>query len=145
MLYFLDLLPLIDPGQLLFGIILILFGSAIALAFLLPTTSKVYKPLLIILSVIEVLFVGIIFIDLAGVQGTFYLQGVVAELSASLATHRFLIVQAPFFLLLTSILILLAYKERIQEKHAKNYRAILIVSIVVSFLSTLSIACESLI
>ncbi|HBK34500.1 MAG: hypothetical protein UU08_C0008G0033 [Candidatus Uhrbacteria bacterium GW2011_GWE2_40_58] len=145
MFSFLDLLSLIDPGLILFGLVMILFGAVLPLVFLLKICPKIYRILLILLCLIEFLFIGILWIDLAGVQGTFYLQGAVAELSASLSTHRFLIVQAPLFLLPSSILILLAYKDRIQENHAKWYRVTLIAMILVSFVSTLSIACESLI
>ena len=138
-------LALSNSGLILFGALLILFGIAIGLMFIIRSDSRFYKVLTLNYFVILFLFIGIIVLDLAGASGSFYTFSETRELSEILSTHRWLMIQLPVVLTFVSIVILLTYRDRISDSHARQYRQVVQVSTCVSFLSVLLIALESMI
>jgi len=66
-----------------------------------------------------------------------------ATLASLFIDHRALILVAPPFFLLIAIIILVVYKENIKDRHAKEYRKIIIFSIAVSFFLFLVSMIES--
>lgn len=133
-----------QPGMLLFGLILILFGSAITQVFLLKNHSHISSPLIVVLSIILVAILGILVFDLSGTGGRLYTLGSISEISELMSTHRWLLIQVPLLLLPVSIINLLVYKEKISDKHANEYRNAVIVSVLVSFLTLVIIGLESM-
>lgn len=132
-----------DSGLVLFGLLLSCFGAIVALCVLLrsnPALSWILRSLLIIALL---LFLGIISIDLF-IARPFFAMGEYADLSSMFASHRVLIIQLPIVLLLSAIVSLFVYGEKISEKHACVYRQTLFVSIGASLLSVLLLAIESL-
>ena len=124
-----------QPGMLLFGLVLILFGAAIAQVFLLKNHSHISTPLVVVLSIIFVALLGILIFDLSGTGGRLYTLESISELSELMSTHRWLLIQVPLILLPVSIINLLVYKEKINDKHANEYRNAVMVSVIVSFLT----------
>ena len=137
------MLQTLQSAQLLFGMILILFGSGLTLSLLLKIRPNLFHALLAVLAIIELLFAGLITLDFAGVGGDYYVLGSLAELSETLSTHRWLLIQLPIVLIMTALLVLSAYKDRIAEAHAKHYRWLVITCVFVSFLATAIMALES--
>ncbi len=133
-----------QPGLLLFGLVLILFGAAITQVFLLKNNPKVSTPLVYILLIIFVALLGILAFDLTGTAGRLYTFESISSLSELMSTHRWLLIQVPLILLPTSIITLLVYKERINDSHAVEYRATVIISVLVSFLTMVLIGAESM-
>ncbi len=137
-------IALLDGGVILFGALLVLFGSAIPLSFLLKEKQNVAAPLIGILSIILALLIGIIAYDFAG-AGTVYTVEEIAKLSELLSTHRWILFQLPFFLVLTSLIVLLIYREKIREAHAKYYRSAIVFSVCAAFGAIIMIGFESLV
>src|SRR3989338_3251690 len=137
-------LEVIHPGQLLFALVVLLFGSAFTLSFLIGSKIEIVKPLIGVLFVILFLLLGTVAIEFSAAQTPSYTYGVFASLSEALSTHRWLLFQLPFVLTVVSLLILMVYHEKIKEKHAIMYRGSVILSIAVSFASVLVIFFESL-
>ena len=138
------LLQIIHPGQILFGLSVLLFGSAFTLSFLIGSKAHVAKALIGVLSTILFLLLGTVAIEFSNASTPSYTYGTFASLSEALSTHRWLLFQFPIILTITNIFILLVYGERIQEDHARLYRTVVMISIGVSFASLLSLIFESL-
>jgi len=136
---------ILDPGVILFVSLFVLFGAAITLVFLLKERPALSWPLMALLYIIEFALIGILALEFGGASSGFYTIGSLEILSDLFATHRWLIFQLPILLLASSIIILSVYREQLGEKHAKDYRLFVIVSVVVSFLSILVIGLESFI
>lgn len=137
-------LALSDSGLILFGALLVLFGLALGLTFVLQTSKHAHAALTATLAVIFLLLVGIITLDLYGTANSFYTFSTTRTLSDALSTHRWLLIQLPVLLTLSSVIILATYHNRIADAHAKDYRRIVQLSTVVSFVSVLLIALESM-
>ena len=137
-------LALLDGGVILFGALLVLFGSAIPLSFLLKDKPRLSGVLVGHLSIILALLIGIIGYDFIG-AGSVYTVAEIAQLSELLSTHRWILLQLPFLLVFTSLIMLLVYREKIGESHARFYRSGVIFSVVVSFATILLIGFESLV
>jgi uncharacterized membrane protein YidH (DUF202 family) len=133
-----------QPGLLLFGLVLVLFGAAVAQVFLLKNHSHISTSLVAILLVIFISLLGILTFDLAGTGGSLYTLESISSLSELMSTHRWLLIQVPLILVPTAIVCLLVYKERLGDSHAKEYRWAIIISILVSFASLLIIGFESM-
>jgi hypothetical protein len=134
-----------DSGLILFGALLVLFGLTLGLIFVLRSSKYAYEALLVDLVLIVLLLIGILALDLSGATGARYTFGTFSNLSEMLSTHRWLLIQLPILLSLSSVMVLLTYRERIKDTHASAYRQMVQFSGVVSFLSILLIAIESLV
>jgi hypothetical protein len=137
-------LDLIHPGQVLFSLAMLLFGSALTLGLLLGSRSHVAKPLIGVLFVILFLLLATVAIEFSAAATPSYTFGDFASLSEALSTHRWLLFQLPLVLTTTALFVLLVYQERICERHARMYRAVVLLSIAVSFASLLAIIFESM-
>ena len=134
----------IHPGQVLFGLVVLLFGSAFTLSFLIGSKTEVVKPLTGVLFVILFLLLGTVALEFSAAQTPSYTYGTFASVSEALSTHRWLLFELPLILTMTALLILTVYQEKIREKHAFMYRRAVSLSIGVSFVSVLVIIVESM-
>jgi hypothetical protein len=142
----LDLLLLqIQPGQILFGLALIFFGSAFTLSFFIDSKTHVVHALTGVLFLILFLLLGVVAIEFSSAATPSYTYGSFSSLSEALSTHRWLLFQLPIILTVTSLIILSVYKDAIAKPHARMYKATVMISIAVSFASLLLIGFESLI
>ncbi|NQV90703.1 hypothetical protein HQ487_04865 [Candidatus Uhrbacteria bacterium] len=138
-------LELIHPGQVLFALTILLFGSAFTLSFLIGSKAQVVRPLIGVLCIILFLLLGTVAIEFSAAATPSYTYGAFASLSAALSTHRWLLYQLPIILTLVSVLVLSVYQEKITDSHARQYRTIVMISIAISFASMLGITFESII
>ena len=96
-----DLLSVIHPGQILFGLTIVLFGSAFTLSFLMRSKAEVVRPLTGVLFVILFLLIGTVAIEFSAAATPSYTFGEFASLSEALSTHRWLLFQLPILLTVT--------------------------------------------
>ncbi len=132
-----------DAGMLLFGLMLLLFGAVLVLTLLLKHKPELVHALVCLLCIEVLVLLGIVGMDLSGVK-TLNVLGPFAELSELLSTHRWLIVQLPFILLVSSIITLLTYGKTIVDRHARTYYLAVMISIWLSFGSMILIGFESM-
>ncbi len=132
-----------DAGLVLFGTMLVLFGATLMVSVLLKKRSSLFRVLTILISVLLCLWIGMISLDFSGVTANAAF-GQFADFSAMLSTHRFLLVPIPFFLLLSSLVSLIVYGEKIADRHADVYRHAVIASVWISFTVILFIGFESM-
>lgn len=140
-----SLLEAISPGMILFTATLVLFASAITLCFLIGSKPSVVKPLTGVLMIILFLLLGTVAIEFSAAATPSYTFGEFASLSEALSTHRWLLFQLPILLVITSLMILNVYGEKIADRHATPYRVAVVLSIAVSFAALIAIAFESMI
>lgn len=133
-----------DLSVVLFGATMLIFGTALTLSLLLRQNPKLYDKLAAALVIIFILLLGMITLDLFGAREVFTFESY-KDFSASLATHRLLIIQLPFVLLASSIITLYVYGEKIVDNHAREYRYAAMASIWISFLIFILIGFESLV
>lgn len=139
-----QLLTIIHPGQVLFGLAVLFYGSAFTLAFVLPRNRSVVKPLTGILFLVLFFLLGTVAIEFSSAATPSYTHGTFASLSEALSTHRWLLFQLPILLTITSLFVLLTYGETLINKHARVYRTAFLVCVSVSFASLLMILFESM-
>ncbi|MBI4256621.1 hypothetical protein HY626_01025 [Candidatus Uhrbacteria bacterium] len=139
------LLDLIHPGQMLFGLTVLLFGSAFTLSLLVGSKTHVVQPLIGVLFVILFLLLGTVAIEFSAAATPSYTFGDFASLSEALSTHRWLLFQLPLVLTTTALLILFVYREKIASPHARMYRTVVLLSIAISFAGLMAILIESMI
>lgn len=137
-------LELIHPGQILFGLTVLLFGSAFTLSLLIGSRTQVVRPLIGVLFTIFFLLLGTVAIEFSAAATPSYTFGDFASLSEALSTHRWLLFELPIVLTMTSLLILFVYREKIADRHALLYRSVVMLSIAMSFASLLVIIFESM-
>ncbi|MCR4314395.1 MAG: hypothetical protein NUV84_04070 [Candidatus Uhrbacteria bacterium] len=137
-------LELIHPGQILFGLTVLLFGSAFTLSLLIGSRAQVVRPLIGVLFTILFLLLGTVAIEFSAAATPSYTFGDFASLSEALSTHRWLLFELPIILTMTSLLVLFVYQEKIAQRHARLYRSVVMLSIAVSFASLIAIIFESL-
>lgn len=137
-------LELVHPGQVLFGLTVLLFGSAFTLSLLIGSKARVVQPLMGVLFVILFLLLGTVAIEFSAASTPSYTFGEFASLSEALSTHRWLLFELPIVLTMTSLLILMVYREKIADAHARLYRAVVMLCIAVSFASLVAIIFESM-
>lgn len=140
-----NVLQLVSPGIVLFVATLVVFGSVFTLSFLIGSKPSVVKPLTGGLLILLFLMLGMVAIEFSAAATPSYTFGEFASLSEALSTHRWLLFQLPILLVITSLMILNVYGEKIADRHATPYRVAVILSIAVSFASLLAIAFESMI
>ena len=133
-----------DAGIILLGILLFLFGVILVLSLLLNSHPQLYRALTG--GIIGLIFVllCIVAIDLSGVRTLFVLDEF-AKLSELLSSHRYLLIQLPFILLTTAVILLLVYGEKLADKHAVIYKQSVAFSLWFSFASIILIALESMV
>ncbi|MBI5370187.1 hypothetical protein HZA85_03305 [Candidatus Uhrbacteria bacterium] len=132
-----------DAGLVLFGVLLFLYGAVMTTTIQLKSKPTLFRPLVVLLSIQFMLLLGIVAIDLSGIE-TLRVLGPFAQLSELLSTHRWLIIQLPFILIAVSIISLMTYGERLVEKHAQTYFISTMVSIWLSFAVIVLIGFESM-
>ncbi|MBI4591831.1 hypothetical protein HY733_00040 [Candidatus Uhrbacteria bacterium] len=137
-------LGLIHPGQMLFGLTVLLFGSAFTLSLLIGSKAQVVPPLIGVLTVIVFLLLGTVAIEFSRAATPSYTFGLFASLAEALSTHRWLLFQLPLVLTITSLFILFVYGEAIAERHARLYRSVVMLCLAISFASLVAIIFESL-
>lgn len=134
---------LIHPGQILFALTVLLFGSAFTLSFLIGSRAQVVRPLIGVLFTILFLLLGTVAIEFSAAATPSYTFGNFASLSEALSTHRWLLFELPIVLTMTNLLVLFVYREKIADRHARVYRSVVMLSIAISFASLLAIIFES--
>lgn len=97
-----------------------------------------------VLFVILFLLLGTVAIEFSDAATPSYTFGEFASLSEALSTHRWLLFQLPIILTTTTLLILFVYHEKIVDRHARAYRAFVMLSMAVSFSSLIAIIFESM-
>lgn len=137
-------LEFIHPGQILFGLTVLLFGSAFTLSLLIGSRAHVVRPLIGVLFAILFLLLGTVAIEFSAAATPSYTFGDFASLSEALSTHRWLLFQLPLVLTMTSLLVLFIYREKIADAHARLYRSVVMLSIAVGFASLVAIIFESM-
>lgn len=137
-------LELLHPGQVLFGLTVLLFGSVFTLSFLIGSKVRVVPALTLVLFVILFLLLGTVAIEFSAASTPSYTFGEFASLSEALSTHRWLLFELPIVLTMTSLLILMVYREKIADAHARLYRAVVMFSTTASFASLVAIMFESM-
>lgn len=133
-----------DAGMILFGLLLFLYGAVFVLTILLKKNPDLYRALIGLLSVLLFLLLGIVSLDLSGVT-TSATTGSFASWSSQLSSHRWLIIQLPFLLIVSAITSLLVYGQKIIDRHARTYYLLTFCSILISLLVILLIGFESMI
>ncbi len=142
--YFL-LLNLLDPGALLFGLLLVLFGAALTLACLLRRAPDAAMFLFAVLVVMELLFLGMFAMDLVAADEAPASFSAITSFQELFAAHRWVLFQLPVLLVGISAVILAVYRERIVERHASDAFSVVLVSVWASFAAILAILFEGLI
>src|SRR3989339_394576 len=135
-------MALSNSGLILFGALLIVYGLVLGLVFVLHSNHHIYRTVVGGFAVILLLLLGILALDFSGASGSYFTFDETRELSELLSTHRWLIIQLPILLTISSIGILLTYRERISDAHAKEYRFIVQYSTCISLFTILLIALE---
>ncbi len=138
-------LNLFDPSVILFGGLFVLFGAAMTLIFLLKERPALSWPLISLLAIIESSLIGILALEFSSASDAFYTIGAIEQISEMFQTHRWLLFQLPLLLVFASIIVLAVYRENIGGRYAREYRAFIISSVIISFFSILIIGLESLI
>ncbi|MDG1949241.1 MAG: hypothetical protein P8J32_00250 [bacterium] len=140
-----SLLTVISPGEVLFGLLVLLYGSAFTLSFLMGSKQEVIRPLSGVLLVILFLLLGVVAIEFSAAATPSYTYGSFASLSEALSTHRWLLFQLPIILTISGLIVMGVYHERLVDVHARMYRSFVQICIAVSFASLLVISFESMI
>lgn len=135
---------LLDPGIILFGFMILLFGAAFVCVFLLKQVPALIEVLTGLLILIELALIGNLSLNLF-LPGRHVITENMTELSEIFLTHRWLLYQLPVLLILLSIILLLVYHKQILARHAKSYFWTLHFSITLSFFTILTAAFESII
>lgn len=138
-------MALLNSGMILFGALLILYGLVLGLVFVLHSNHHLYRTVIGGYAIILLLLVGILALDFAGAAGSYYTFDETRVLSELFSTHRWLLIQLPILLCVSSLSILFSYKERLSDSHAKEYRRMVQISTCVSLGAILIIALESLV
>ncbi len=133
---------LLDPGMILFGVMLLFFGAAILCVFLLKSVPDIAYPLAAILIVILLALAGHVVLNLFLPTQHFAPESLSAALLLFLA-HRWMMLALAKLLLFTSVVILLVYGPRIAQPHARTYYGVVMFSVLLSFIVLLISAFES--
>lgn len=135
------LAALYDPGMMLLGVLLVLYGAALTLAFLLKKIPELAHALTATLVLLLTTLDGHIILNLL-LPST---QAISRPSSFSFLflEHRWFLVALAGFLLLTSAIILFVYGTRLMHGHARHYYRLVQCSIVGSFLALLASVFES--
>lgn len=135
---------MVDPGIFLFGVLLVLFGMVLPMVVLLEKEPFLTRPVAGLLLIIECVLLGIFALELTGATGAHYTTDTFKRAATSLQTHRWMLFQIPLLLTALAAGLLLLYREAIVEKHARDYRMVVVISVFTGFASVLAIAFESL-
>jgi len=136
---------MVEPGVLLFGALLVLFGASAVFAIQLKSDARGAHTLFVLQFLSFLCLLGIAFIDLSGLGAPLRALGTTGDLSETLATHRALLVQVPLMLTFTNLLVLLVFHGHMHEPFSHAYRRFARAGVFISFACLLLIAFESLI
>lgn len=112
------------PG-LLFNISLFLSVSLVTLAYLLPTVPAVLKRFLPVLVLFLLSFTAVLVCDITGDIQIRYILQMFPTFALDTITHSTLLAPFPFFAGITTLIVLLVYRDRLEEKHALPYLRII--------------------
>lgn len=118
-------------------------AAAATLALLLRRRPVLSTALFAALGIAFVALSGTVVFDVAGPDRLTVVTESMRALSLLAATHRRLLVLLPLVLTGTSLIVLCVYHERVAEKHARDYRNVLILSAGVSLIASILVAVES--
>lgn len=133
---------LLDPGMILFGVLLVFFGAAILCIFLLKSIPDIAYPLAAIIAVLLVALVGHTILNLFLPTVHAAPESLTAAMMLFLA-HRWMMLALAKILLALSLVLLLVYGPRIAQPHARTYYGIVIFSVILSFIALLVSVFES--
>ena len=136
---------LLEPGAILFGVLLMLMTASVTLVFIVKKQPSLIYILLGFLFLIFLSLIGILTFDLVGTVDHVYVTEATASLSEAFSTHRWLLIQVPVLLTFVAIVLGWTCRNDLAEKHAKEYVMAMQVCVCVSFLAVLLIGVESLI
>src|SRR3989338_4585700 len=136
------LFNLLDPGAVIFGLLLMLLSAAVPLLILFARVPQLTKPLFWILLVIELILVAVVVVDFS-ILPTISSNATSRDLSILFANHRWLLFEAPLLLVALACVILGIYRERLFEAHARPYRQAVVLSVIVSFICVLIVTAEA--
>lgn len=139
-----SLLNVMSPGSVLLTAILVFYGSAFTLSFLIGCKPSVVKPLISVLWIILFLMAGMVSIEFSSAASTVYTSEEFLSLSEALSTHRWLVLILPIVLTVTNLFVLHVFQNCIAEKHASIYRTSILVCVAVGFASLVLFAFEKL-
>lgn len=133
---------ILDPGMVLFGVLILLYGAALTVVFLLRKVPELARLLGALTLVLLVTLDGHVLLNLLlpSVRGA---TPSATRLTFLLLEHRWFLLELAGVLLLTSAIVLFVYGSRLVQSHARHYHRIVIFSILVSFVSILTSALES--
>lgn len=134
-----------EPGILLFGVLMVLFGITLTLLFVIRKNVEFLQWFSVSLILLFFVLLVIVSLDLFGGSGSVSTFDSFGAISTLFSTHRWLLIQAPILLLGTSSLMVLVYGKELLSSHAKEYFFIVRSSVILSFLTILLIGFESLI
>lgn len=135
----------LEPGVLLFGLLLMLMSVSVALVFLLKKVPSLMEWFLWIMALIHFILWSILASDLVSGVNRVYTTESFQRMSALFASHRWILIQVPLLLTFTACVLGWVCRNDLQEKHTQPYMRALIICVCVSFLSILLIGFESLV
>ena len=94
---------MLDPGAIMFGFLLIVFGASLSLVFLLKHRPAVSWPLLSLLIIIEACLLSVVALELGGGSSGHFTVDTVAGMSELFFTHRWLLLVLPLSLIASAI------------------------------------------
>jgi len=130
------------PG-LLFNISLFLSVSLATLAYLLPTVPAVFKRFLPVLIFFLLSFTAVLVCDITAVIHIRYILQLFPSFTFDTITHSSLLAPFPFFAGITTLIVLLVYRNRLEEKHAFPYLRIIRILSFLLLLTMVLMAVES--
>ncbi len=136
---------LLEPGALLFGLLLILMTASFVLVFTLKKQPALVYPFLGVMFLFFLTLLGILSVDLVGTVTRVYVTESNAAMSEVFSTHRWLLMQIPILLSFVTLVLGWICRDELPEKHSREYLIAMQFCVTVSFLIVLLIGLESLI
>lgn len=133
---------LLDPGLVLFGILLFLFGALFLCLFLLEQAPNLIRLFFVLIFLIEITLLGHVVLNLF-LPHLHVVSESFSFLQILFLSHRWYLLVLSFFLILQSLLIVGTYKEQLIKHHAKAYLLITRFSLVCAFVFLLISVFES--
>ena len=136
---------LLEPGALLFGLLLILMTASFVLVFILKKQPSLVYPFLGVTFLFFLTLLGIVSFDLVGTVTRVYIIESSASMSEVFSTHRWLLIQVPILLSFVTLVLGWVCRNELPEKHTREYLIAMQFCVTISFLAVLLIGLESLI
>ncbi len=133
---------LFDPGMVLFGVLLVLYGATLTVVFLLRRVPKLVFLLGALTLVLLMVLDGHVLLNLL-LPSTHLVDGAVTRITYALLEHRWFLLELSGMLLLTGAIISFVYGPRLVQTHARHFYTIVVFSVFVSFVALLTSVLES--